>query len=174
MRLMPDSQIHYSEDEMQENVADYLSMRTFLSSEPYHERRIIPKIYREVRIPKIGRISDIILYITDRKIINIECKRENYGVVFEQAKDHLKWADYSYICLPSETYLPAYILDKMINLGIGLLFWHPDYFVEVLQSGYNKDKDKSIREYVIAELKKRDSYIKAINQNNNQLSFHAY
>ena len=82
--------------------------------------------------------------------------RSDYGFVLNQAKDHLMWADYSYICLTPETYLPAYILDDMINHGIGLLFWHPGYFVEVLQSGYNKKKDKSVRESVMNELKKRN------------------
>jgi hypothetical protein len=61
--------------------------------------------------------------------------------------------------MASETYLPAYILDEMFSHGIGLLFWHPDYFVEVLQSGYNKKKDKSIRESVMAEIKKRNHII---------------
>lgn len=141
---------------MQENIALYFTKRRFRQSDPYNWDHITPKIYREVRIPKIGRISDVIVYLTDRRIINIECKLSDYGFVLKQAKDHLEWADYSYICMASETYLPAYILDEMISHGIGLLFWHPDYFVEVLQSGFNKKKDKLIRESVMKELKKRD------------------
>lgn len=146
----------FSEDEMQEKVALYFTNRRFKSSDPYKYDRITPKIYREVRIPQIGRISDVIVYITDRKIINIECKLSDYNSVLKQAKDHLSWADYSYVCIPAETYLPAFILDDMITHGIGLLFWCPDYFVEVLQSGYNKKKDKSIRETVMMELKRRN------------------
>lgn len=164
MRLMPNRDPEYSEDEMQEKVAMYFADRKFRSSDPYNWDHIIPKVYREVRIPKIGRISDVIVYLTDRKIINIECKLSDYGFVLNQAKDHLKWADYSYICMASETYLPAYILDEMIGHGIGLLFWHPDYFVEVLQSGYNKKKDKSIRESVMAEIKKRNHIITGKNE----------
>lgn len=157
MRLMPARTPKYSEDEMQKGVFDYFTARKFRPSDHANWNLITPKVYREIRIPQIGRISDVIVYITDRKIVNIECKLVDYGIVLQQAKDHLKWADYSYVCLPAEIYLPAYILDAMINYGIGLLFWHQTYFVEVLQSGYNKQKDKELRKQVMSELKKRDS-----------------
>jgi hypothetical protein len=153
MRLMPNHNCHFSEDEMQQKVAEYFAARKFLSNDPF-TKYIIPKVYREVHISGVSRISDVIIYLTDRRIINIECKLVDYNFVFNQAKDHLSWADYSYICLPADTYLPAYIIDKMINLGIGLLFWSPDYFVEVIQSGYNKSKDKQLREKVVKLLKR--------------------
>lgn len=165
---MPDKTPMFFEDEMQEKVALYFASRKFRSSDAYNYYPITPKVYREVKIPQINRISDVIIYLTDRKIINIECKLRDYGLVLNQSKDHLRWADYSYICLPSETYLPASILDEMIGLGIGLLFWHPNYFVEVLQSGYNKNKDKSIREFVMAQLKKRNQITTGENETANQ------
>jgi uncharacterized protein (UPF0248 family) len=167
---MPNKEPGYSENEMQEKVALYFAHRKFRrqDSRTYSWHSITPKVYREVRITQIKRISDVVIYLSDRKIINIECKLRDYGFVLNQAKDHLRWADYSYICFPPETYLPAYILDEMISLGIGLLFWHPDYFVEVLQSGYNKKKDKSIREFVITELKKRNQITTVKNEMANQ------
>lgn len=152
MRLMPDKSSPVSEYEMQSSVADYFGKRIFRSTDSFHKIAVTPKIYREVRIPTIGRISDVIIRITDRRIINIECKLHDYGMVIRQATDHLKWADYSYVCLFSETYLPAYELDGMITNGIGLLLWHPNYMVEVLQSGFNKNKDKQLRETVLKRL----------------------
>jgi len=157
---MPNTNGPCLEDEMQKQVADYFSLRKFESSNPkdrYYGNRIILKVYREVGITQIGRISDIIIYITDRKIVNIECKMIGYEEVLRQAKDHLKWADYSYVCFFADTYLPAYIIDEMITNGIGLLLWKPEIFVEVIQSGYNKFKDKIIHDSVIKLLKKRES-----------------
>jgi hypothetical protein len=155
MRLMPDKSPRCSEFEMQDQVSDYFAKRVFRNPNEWN-KPIIPKIYREVNIPEIGRISDIIIYLTDRRIINIECKLVDYGTVVSQSMDHLRWADYSYVCLFADTYLPAYILDKMIVNGIGLIFWTPEFLVEVIQSGYNKKKDKTIRESVMKKLKKQD------------------
>lgn len=168
MRLMPDRNPRFSEDEMQEAVAQYFANKKFRSPDPYNWEGIVPKVYREIRIKEIGRISDVVIYLTDRKIINVECKLRDYNYVLNQAKNHLMWADYSYICLSAETYLPIFILNKMISLGIGLLLWHPDYFVKVLQSGYNKTKDKKIREIVLSELKKRNSIATAQDEQSKQ------
>jgi hypothetical protein len=168
MRLMPDRNAPCLEDEMQDKVAEYFANRIFLSSEPYHKRRIIPKVYREVYIAKIGRISDIIIFITDRKIVNIECKLIDYNGVINQAIDHLKWADYSYVCFYADTYLPAYVIDKMLSNGIGLLLWQPGMFAEVLQSGFNKLKDKSLRTEVLSILRKKDHIITGLIESDSQ------
>jgi len=165
---MPNTNSSFLEGEMQEKVAAYFANQTFIPSDLYLPR-IVPKVYREVRIPQINRISDVVIYITDRKIVNIECKLSDYNSVFKQAKDHLQWADYSYMCLPPDNYLPAYILDKMITHGIGLLFWTPDFFVEVLQSGHNKNKDKALRKLVIDRLKKRQQIITGKKEEESQL-----
>ncbi len=158
---MPSKSAPCFEDEMQRQVADYFSQRKFPPSnwDGSYRSLIVPRVYREVNISSIGRISDVIIYITDRKIVNIECKLADYGTVISQARDHLKWADYSYVCLFADTYLPAYEIDRMITNGIGLLLWRPDNFIEVIQSGYNKAKDKSIRDNVIKILKKRDAEV---------------
>ena len=156
---MPNKSAPCHEDKMQRQVADYFSQRRFAPSNwnGFHDSMIIPKIYREVSISRIGRISDIIIYITNKKIINIECKMEGYEMVIMQAIDHLKWADYSYVCLFADTYLPAYAIDKMVANGIGLLLWKPEIFVEVIQSGYNKNKEKTIHDSVVKLLKKKES-----------------
>jgi len=162
MRIMPDTVTSYSEYSMQLQVAEYFSHRKFGDS-------LTSKVYREIKIPSIGRISDIIIYLSDRKIINIECKLYDYRVVIKQAIDHLRWADYSYVCFFANTYLPAYILDLMITKGIGLLLWTPDIFVEVLQSGYNKSKDKVIKQEVLRKLKKRDQIKMGKKESNKQM-----
>ena len=168
---MPQRNSPVSESEMQASVADYFSKRIFVHVDFRIKRtKITPKVYREIRIPHIGRISDVIVYITSRKVINIECKLADYGSVIHQAMDHLKWADYSYVCLFAETYLPAYELDNMITNGIGLLMWHPNYLVEVLQSGYNKSKDKELRTAVLKKLSDIDRINTGKIERGNQLS----
>jgi hypothetical protein len=172
MRLMPNKDACFSEDEMQEKVALYFTQRRFPSNnenDKWNNKYITPKVYREVRIPQISRISDVIVFITERRIINIECKLADYSFVLKQAKDHLRWADYSYICFSPERYIPAFILDEMIHHGIGLLFWHRDYFVEVLQSGYNKNKEKTTRDGVLKILKGIDRKNTSINETSCQM-----
>lgn len=156
---MPNRDAPCLEDEMQKQVAEYFSQRRFVPSSwnGFHNSMIIPKVYREVKIPHIGRISDIIIYITDRKIVNIECKLSDYGGVISQAIDHLRWADYSYVCFFADTYLPAYEIDRLLTNGIGLLLWNKNIFVEVIQSGFNKSKDKVLRSKVLDILKKKES-----------------
>lgn len=149
----------YPESEMQEQVVEYFSQRRFAPSNwnGFYDSMIIPRLYREVNIPQIGRISDIIIYITDRKIINIECKMIGYEEVARQAKDHLAWADYSYVCFFADTYLPPSSIRDMLDHGIGLLMWKPEIFVEVIQATFNKNKDKTIHDKVVSQLKQIDS-----------------
>lgn len=163
---MPNKSAPCSEDEMQQNIAEYFSKRRFVPTnwDGWYESMIIPKIYREVNISQISRISDVIVYITDRKIVNIECKMTDYDGVIRQAKDHLKWADYSYVCLFADTYLPSYGISNLIKSGIGLLLWQPEMFVEVIQAGYNKNKDKNIRLKVMDILKNKDRSIRIIEE----------
>ena len=135
-----------SEFDMQKSVVEILSKSELWSS---------AMIYREVSIPNIGRISDIIVKISNRKIVNIECKLTNHQEVFAQAKDHLLWADYSYICLHASALIPAYAIQNMIDSKIGLLLWTPEIIVEVLLAYYNKNKDKFLRKLVVEKLLKK-------------------
>ena len=166
MRLMPNRSAPCLEDEMQRQVAEYFSQRKFVPSNwnGYVNSMITPKVYREVRISQIGRISDIIIYITDRKIINIECKMAGYDEVIRQAKDHLSWADYSYVCFHANSYLPSSSVRDLLNNGIGLLLWIPEIFTEVIQATHNKKKDKAIHNKVLNILKKKDSIKTGMNE----------
>ncbi|HDY88545.1 MAG TPA: hypothetical protein ENH82_10610 [bacterium] len=82
-----------SEYDMQRFVATFFEEYNFRSSDPYNWDDIKAKVYREVGIPKIGRISDVIVMVTSRKIFNIECKLNDTAGVVIQAIDHLKWAE---------------------------------------------------------------------------------
>jgi|WetSurSiteA1Bulk_404760.scaffolds.fasta_scaffold28795_3 hypothetical protein len=158
MRLMPNRSAPCLELEMQEQVANHFSERKFQLSPGKTERYgkwIYPRVYREISIPHIGRVSDIVIYITDNKIINIECKMTNYDEVINQAISHLSWADYSYVCFYADTYLPSREIKRCLDRGIGLLLWKPEIFVEVIQSTWNKKADKEIRKYVLEILKKK-------------------
>jgi hypothetical protein len=124
---------------------------------PKHMR---PNVYTEVGIPSIGRRSDIIARWPDGKMINIECKLDDYGVVIQQARDHLRWADYSYICFYADAYFPARSIQKLVQMGIGLIYWRPGkQFTEVVQSYYNTykgGKDKKIRMLVESKLRDKE------------------
>ena len=127
-----------TEAQMQAELALFLSMRPHYQNKWPYEFKV--NIYTEVGIPEIGRISDIIVRVSEKKIINIECKLENYTIVIQQAQDHLKWADYSYICFFADAYFPARDIAKLVKLGIGLIFWRPGIFVEAVHSYYNTYK----------------------------------
>jgi len=154
------------EDQMQEYVARYFDGYKWTPAVQSWKMVVpISKTFREVRIPDIGRISDVIVYVTPRKVINIECKTNDVPGVIEQAKDHLKWADYSYICLHALTYIaPKYIQD-MVDLGIGLMLYQddfcgnrPEFLADVIGARHNtkkRGKDPELRKRVNEILKKR-------------------
>ena len=154
-----------SEAEMQSAVESVMIEKLFCIKESeYVQLREFAhaKVYREVRIPEVGRISDIIVQITPRKIVNIECKLFQYTEVMAQARDHLHWADYSYICLHSNSLLPPYIVRNMIDAGLGLMFWSKGTgVIDVVGAGHNTykagKKNRTIRESVMRTLQQRDS-----------------
>jgi len=149
----------YSETYMQGEVVRMLGEYEFTSSDGQLEI-MTPKIYREVHVPEIGRISDIIVYFSDRKIFNIECKLFDANEVLKQAKDHLLWADYSYACFPGNIYLPNYRRKQMIEHGIGLLYYIPESgLIEGIMAEYNlkKNKDTLIRRNLLSTLRRMDA-----------------
>lgn len=148
MNILPILDAIGSEDAMQEDLARVLAEKKWRqdSGHSWDVRIIKGTVIREFRIPEIRRISDIVLYVSPRKIFNIECKLTNYTEVLEQAKDHQKWCDYSYICLHADCYIPSYIVEDMIKHGIGLLFWRSgEKPVEAVQAHHNKPDDKALR-----------------------------
>jgi len=154
MIILPNRHPAETEYDMQEDITQTLSARRWYnqSQQKYHSG----DVFKEVRIPDIGRISDIIVLITDRKIINVECKLLDYTTVLEQAKDHLKWCDYSYICLHADAYIPGYITYKILKAGIGLIVWRKgEKPTEVIQAYWNKNKDKALRAQVLGILRRK-------------------
>lgn len=159
-----------SEYEMQHELINVLSKKIFNATFANHYMGTKAKIYEEIRIPNIGRISDIILHITDRIIINIECKLGDYTGVFEQAKDHLYWADYSYICICHSAYIPNYVFHKIIMQGIGLIYWFGNnQFIEVLSAYKNKKYSKEARPVILKILKSKQQKITGLKENEGQL-----
>lgn len=159
-----------SEYEMQDKLIDLLHKKEFNARFENHYIGEKAKIYKEIRIPNIGRISDIILHITDRVIINIECKLSDYTTVLEQAKDHLYWADYSYICLYHSAFIPNYVFHKIIMHGIGLIYWFGnDRFAEVLPAYKNRKYNKEIRSAILKILNTKQQKITGEKENEGQL-----
>lgn len=141
----------YTEDEMQGRVAELLAAHFNVLC------------VREFRVPECGRISDIALIHNPRRIINVECKLTNIGEVVHQAKDHLKWADYSLVCLPDETYIPNYHKTIMVKEGIGLLIYKkPDVLIEAIYPAYNRKKDKELRKCIEKRLGSEITALKTV------------
>lgn len=125
--------IPYTENFMQAKIAELMA------------ERFSNRCTREFRVPECGRISDVVIKAGGR-IINIECKLTDVGGVVAQAKDHLKWVDYSLVCLPAELYIANHHKSKMIEAGIGLLlFKQPGILIEAIYPKWNSQKDWELR-----------------------------
>lgn len=116
------------------------------------------KYYEQIRIPEIGRVSDLIIRCGDSRLINIEFKLKDYLCVMKQATDHLKWADYSYICVPINALrtFPQTFVPRIVEANIGLLVGDGEVFVELIRAKHNTykaAKDKNIRRKVLETLK---------------------
>jgi len=148
------------EYEMQREVTQFFQDKiTFYknANNIYFRELIKHVVYNEVRIPEVGRISDIIIKVTDKKVFNIECKLGDHTAVLQQAKDHLKWADYSYICISAGALIPNHAVLKIMREGIGLLFWRPGMIDEILMSYKSGKVDKQTRVQVLKRLKEIDA-----------------
>ncbi len=118
------------------------SVMKYLIEYEYYDKRGGKDIFSEVYIPEVRRISDIILWFNKKTLINIECKKFDVGGVILQAKSHLRWADYSYACMPSNAYISNDHRLDMINSGIGLLIWDIETKkpIEAIFGKYNSDE----------------------------------
>lgn len=130
-----------------------------------NDQYIVGQYYEQIRIKSIGRVSDLIIKCTESRLINIEFKLGDYQCLLRQAKDHLKWADYSYVCVPIN-YLrifPQSFCHELLEARIGLIVGSNDNFIEIFKAKHNtykKGKSKEIRNLVLDKLRYRD------NQNN--------
>ncbi len=152
-----------SEFEMQKQVDEFLREQKFYKWDMnggkygvggYTELKKI--LLREVRVPEVSRISDHVLLLGEKRIINLECKLANIGSVISQARDHLRWCDYSIIVIPPDS---AYISNddkiRIIKEGIGLWYWFNNIGIfEFILPKYNKNKDKVLHKTMIERVKK--------------------
>jgi len=143
-----------TEWEMQEQVDAFLREYKFQhwNGEWYTE---LPKIVlREFRVPEVNRISDHVVLLNKRRVVNFECKLDDIGVVIKQAKDHLRWCDYSIIVIPPDRRYIAnsYKLD-CIRSGIGLYYWFKDIgMFEFMLPDFNRKKDMELRGKIIKRI----------------------
>lgn len=115
--------------------------------------------FEQVRIDQIKRVSDLIVKCGNTRLINIEFKIRDHNCLLSQTKDHLKWADYSYACVPS-SYLeifPQLFVQSLLDNGIGLIVGSGDVFIEVFQARFNAYKNgfkvKDLRYKVMSKIK---------------------
>lgn len=158
-----------SEDMMQFEVDQFLRSNKYREIDKYGWRKNVnPIILRELNIPEVHRRSDNIIYLpytfTKPKIVNIECKLDSISCVISQAKDHLRWCDYSIICLPPDRgYVANYHKQEIINSGLGLFYWFRGIgLFEFILPKYNRKKDDEIRKRVIERILERESLKLAI------------
>jgi len=116
--------------------------------------------FEQIRIKEIGRVSDLIIKVGDSRLINIEFKLGDWNCLLNQAKDHLKWADYSYACVPINwlRVFPRQFCKSILENKIGLLVGSEDTFIEVFRAKHNtysSGKSKELRNKVLNDLKKK-------------------
>jgi len=127
----------------------------------FGDKWIRGKYYEQVSVLEVGRVSDLIVMCGSRRLINIEFKLKNYSCVFQQAKDHLKWCDYSYICIPFDLliWIPRSFIKDVLEAGIGLLAATKTTFIEVFRARHNtykSGKSKTLRTKVFIRLQSKE------------------
>lgn len=116
------------------------------------------EFFEQVRVPEIGRISDLVVCCGERRLINIEFKLGDYACLENQCIDHLKWADYSYACVPINwlRIYPQSFCESLLRRGIGLIVGSKDTFIEVFRAKHNTykaGKSKELRTKVYRTIK---------------------
>ena len=149
-RAVNDSRaLPFTEDEMTDECISWLNNINFYKQNGIFLDDIKPSIIKETPIKSISnnskntisKRSDLIIYFSDRKIINIESKLTDTGCVINQAKDHLKWADYSYILIPYNAYIGKQDYKTCFDLGIGIILF---YFEKLSKEYYKFYKDQCL------------------------------
>lgn len=143
-----------SEGDMQMQVDAFLKKHPFYrwTGHGREERKKI--VLREFPIREIGRVSDHILLLDRKRVINIECKLHNTEEVIHQAADHLEWCDYSVICLPPDAkYVPNYHKMEILKKGLGLFYWFKDLGIfEFILPKFNRNKNPDLRKKIIERI----------------------
>lgn len=146
-----------TEWQMQEKVVRFLQNQKYYNS---YLEEITPTIFTEVHIPEVHRRSDIVVYLSPKRIYNIELKLNDIKGVVKQAIDHLKWADYSYVCLPHNAWISHPEFKTMLDNNIGLItYLNPFEMVEVMFARHNTYKGGKDREIRAAVNKRLESLL---------------
>lgn len=75
-------------------------------------------------VPFLSRCIDMVLVDEQNRVITIEFKLTKWRDAILQAYDHLRAADFAYICMPKKKREPsALFIDELKNKGIGLLLY---------------------------------------------------
>lgn len=149
------SYCEFTEWEMQENVIKFMSNYKFYRTIVDESWESASKnVFSEIHNPTTNRRSDIIIWLNKKTLINIECKLFDVIGVIKQAKDHLCWTDYSYICMPHSTYIASCHIAEMIEIGIGLLLYDDENkkIYEVVYAKFNRKKNKIFKEQAVKKL----------------------
>lgn len=151
---LPENNFIGSEDEMVKNFITAFIYRDIRFSNNW----LKGVFYEQIRVPEIKRISDLIIYCSDRRLINIEFKLKDHKCVLSQASDHLRWADYSFICIPFTCYsfLPKNYITKLKSKGIGLILSTEYSFIELIRpkhNSYKNGKNREIRNIMLNRIK---------------------
>ena len=143
-----------SEYEMQEQIDKFLKEQKFRKWNGWQYEELPKVVIREFRVPEVGRISDHVLLINNRRVVNFECKLDDVGTVIRQAKDHLKWCDYSVIIMPPDSrYIANNYKAECIREGIGLYYWFKDIgLFEFILPDFNRKKDLKLRSEIIGRV----------------------
>lgn len=149
-----------SEETMQEQVDKFLQGYKFVKiTDQFPFKKELPKIVlREFRVPEVGRISDHVVLLNKRRVVNLECKLDDIGGVIRQAEDHLAWCDYSIVIMPPDgRYLANSYKTELIRKGIGLWYWFKGIGIfEFILPSYNRKKDSQKRETIIKRIMERE------------------
>lgn len=145
-----------TEWDMQEEIDQFLKEHLFTKFDGRRHITLPKIVLREFRVPEVCRISDHVVLLNNNRVINLECKKDDIGGVIHQAKDHLRWCDYSIIVVPPDgRYFSN--SDKLVCIkhGIGVWYWFRGLGVfEFILPMFNITKDKVLRSCIIERVKK--------------------
>lgn len=103
----------------------------------------------QCEVPFLSRCIDMVLLDKKNRVITIEFKLKDWRHAIEQAYDHMRGADYAYICIPM-THPSKLLISELNKYGIGLLLYHSSCTGEEKVTVYRK-ADKSSRKVPVLQ-----------------------
>ena len=97
-------------------------------------RKMGYNVYEE--FPISGRCVDALVEI-EELLITVEYKLHDKKKAYEQARDHRKSSNFSWIIMPEETNFKDKYIEKCSKRGIGLIKFNGDTMNMILGSKYN-------------------------------------